>query len=231
MANSRQGAYGYYYGSFFGESEYLTLSEMQTNAIYIYKCLSSLGWSLNAISGLLGNMQAESTINPGCWQSHNVGNYSGGYGLVQWTPATKYINWCSEYPGLLLAPEDMDSNLLRIAYEVENNIQWIATENYDYSFFTFCSSLDTPYNLACAFAWNYERSYTVLYGTYDEQEALRQKRGGYANYWYEYLGGQDPPDPDEPDDPVIPSTLKRKKYNFLLFTANKRRQSWTKRNF
>lgn len=44
---------------------------------------------------MLGNMETESTINPGIWQSLNSGNASGGFGLTQWTPATKYINWAN----------------------------------------------------------------------------------------------------------------------------------------
>lgn len=74
-------------------NKYLTQGEMESNAKEIYIYLSDKGWTINAISGLLGNMQRESTINPGLWQSLKEGNYSGGYGLVQWTPATKYTNW------------------------------------------------------------------------------------------------------------------------------------------
>ena len=74
-------------------NKYLSQGEMESNAKEIYTYLSDKGWTLNAISGLLGNMQRESTINPGLWQSLKEGNYSGGYGLVQWTPATKYTNW------------------------------------------------------------------------------------------------------------------------------------------
>lgn len=233
MANLKNGIYGEYYGSPFGDSESLSDTESKVNALYIYLYLHDKGWSLNAISGILGNMQHESALNPGRWQSNNVGNYSGGYGLVQWTPATKYIDWCQSEG---IAPEDMDSNLARILYEVENRVQWYATNDYDFSFKTFTTSTESPYYLACAFAWNYERSATVLYGTDAEKEALRQKRGGSANFWYEYISGEDPDIPDIPDDPDIPdippgTTLKKKKFNFLLFTARKRRSTWTKTNF
>lgn len=228
MANLRKGEFGYYYGSFFGESEPLNKDEKEINALYIRNYLHAQGWSVQAIAGILGNMESESTMNPGRWQSNDIGNYSGGYGLVQWTPASKYIDWCFEKG---IAPEDMDSNLSRIIYEVENRIQWIATDSYDFSFSTFTTSTEDPYYLACAFAWNYERSYVVLYGREEEQEALRQKRGGYARSWYEYLGGEVPDDPDPDPEPDEPLALKSKKYNFLLFTANKRRQLWTRRNF
>lgn len=50
-------------------NKYLTQGEMESNAKEIYTYLSDKGWTINAISGLLGNMQRESTINPGLWQS------------------------------------------------------------------------------------------------------------------------------------------------------------------
>ena len=45
-------------------NRYLTLEEMQINARYIMHWLSARGWTLNAIAGMIGNFQAESTVNP-----------------------------------------------------------------------------------------------------------------------------------------------------------------------
>ena len=149
----RQGTYGNYWGNTFNSSNSLNTSQMQVNATYLYTALTSKGWTLNAIAGILGNMQAESAINPGRWQSDDVGNLNGGYSLVQWTPASKYIDW-------LLSGADastMDNAINRIFWEVENNQQWIATSQYNYSFEEFTKSTDTPYNLAMAFLANYER--------------------------------------------------------------------------
>ena len=72
---------------------YLTTEQMQGNAREVLSFFEQKGWSLNAIAGICGNMQSESNINPGIWQSLQEGNYSGGFGLVQWTPATNYTNW------------------------------------------------------------------------------------------------------------------------------------------
>ena len=212
----RKGIYGDYYGNDVSSSNTLTTTQMQVNAKYIYSYLLNKGWSVNAIAGILGNMQHESAINPGRWQSNNVGNTSGGYGLVQWTPASKYIEWATSngYSDYSV----MDGNLARLIYEVENNIQYYATDGYDYSFREFTTSTKTPYELACAFAWNYERSATVLYGTEEEKEALRQKRGGSANEWYTYLTGVTPEEPDTPGT----ITSKRRKFKFILFRRNRR---------
>jgi hypothetical protein len=154
-------------------NRFLTMDEMKENAIYIRDYLVANGWTLNAIAGVLGNMQTESTINPSIWQSLIEGNLNGGYGLVQWTPATKYFNWCTANS---LAPEEIDSNLDRILYEVEENIQWIYSAM---TFAQFTQSTDTPYNLAMLFLKKYERPLNPN----------QPKRGTQANFWYEYLTG------------------------------------------
>jgi len=211
----RHGTYGNYYGNLTTGSQALTQTQMELNAQYIYRALTHEGWSLSAICGLLGNMQYESSINPGRWQSDDVGNTSMGYGLVQWTPATKYINWVGSGKDY----STMDNNLARIEYEVSNNIQYIASTSYPTpsTFREYTLSPLNPYFLACVFAWNYERSWVVLYGTEEEKEALRQKRGGAANYWYEYLSGVDPGPGPEP-----PEQKKKKGYNFVLFNRRRR---------
>lgn len=212
MSNVRVGAYGTYYGSFYNESVSLNTEQREVNAYYIYLYLSAKGWTLHAISGILGNIEHESAINPGRWQSDNVGKLSSGYSLTQWTPASKYINWCTSQG--FTDPSEMDNALARIIWELENNEQYYKTPGYPLSFRQFSQSTESPYYLACAFAWNYERSNVVLNGTEAQKEALRQRRGGSAEKWYTFLSGEDPPDrPPAPDEP----RKKRKGYNFVLF--------------
>lgn len=215
MAEIRNGLYGEYYGCLYTESHALTKGEMQINAAYIYSYLSAKGWTVEAVAAILGNMQHESSINPGRWQSDNVGAMSSGYSLVQWTPARNYIEWCGDKD-----PSEMDVALSRIIYELENGLQYYKTPSYDLTFREFTQSKDSPYTLACAFAWNYERSYVVLYGTAEEQEALRQKRGGAANDWYEYLTGVTPTPPTPPDPPEN----KKKQLSLLLMWQATRRR-------
>lgn len=196
-ARPRMGEYGTYIGNEYNSSNYLTYSQMKINAVYIYKSFKDKGWTLNAISGMLGNMQRESTINPGIWQSNDVGNMDGGYGLVQWTPATKYINWL--LPGD--DPSTMDNNISRIIFELEHNLQWISTESYPMSFEEFTQSTLRPEDLASAFLHNYERA-----GVAAEGERRRN-----ALNWFLYLGGM------FPEKPVIP-----KRFPWVLY-ANKLR--------
>lgn len=212
MSNLRSGSCGDYYGSYFNESVSLTNEQQKVNVKYIYTYLKRKGWTVQAVSALCGNMQAESALNPGRWQSNDIGNTSMGYGLVQWTPATKYIDWCNGSD-----PSEMDNNLARIIYEVENKIQWYATDSYNLTFEEFTKSTDSPYNLAIAFLLNYERPA-------DQSGSVQHLRGTYANQWSAFLGGVD-------DNEGTTTTTKRGTFNFILFNANKRRNKrWIKRS-
>lgn len=205
--SERTGTYGKYWGNDYNSSTALNISQMKVNAEYIYASLHASGWSLNAICGMLGNMQSESSINPGRWESNVVGGNPErhGYGLVQWTPYTKYTNWIVNQG--YSDPSEMDANLYRINYEVENGIQWISTSSYPMSFQEFKTSNDSPYNLAMAFLANYERP----------ADPNQPSRGTQANEWYEYLSGVTPPGPTP--------TNKEHHFKFVLF--NKRRRNAT----
>lgn len=209
MSTLRRGTYGKYYGSLINASAPLTEAQMQTNALYIYSSLFDKGWSLEAICGVLGNMENESHINPGRWQSESIGSDSAGYGLVQWTPSTRHISWCEERG---MDPSTMDSNLTHLNWEIDDGDDYYSTTDYPESFSEFAKSTAAPYYLACAFAWNYERSATVLWGTEAEKEALRQTRGGDAEKWYTYLSGKEPTPPGGGTN-----TKRRTGYNFVLF--------------
>lgn len=197
----------------------LTEDEMQINARYIWQYLGSRGWTLNAVAGMLGNMENESTINPGRWQNGAV-NVGPAFGLVQWDPYTKYTSWCDARG---LDPADMDSALQRIEWELETGEQYYKNV-YPYTFAQFKVSTDDPYTLACAFAFDYERSYVALYGSEAEKEALRQLRGGDAEKWYSYLSGYDPggggDDPGS-DRPEWQPTKREKMSLLLLIAASK----------
>lgn len=60
----RTGQYGNYWGNTYDSSQALTLEQEQVNARYIWAYLQAKGWTLNAVAGVLGNMQSESSINP-----------------------------------------------------------------------------------------------------------------------------------------------------------------------
>lgn len=159
----------------YSKNAYLTLEEMTVNAEYILSYLLSRGWTKNAICGMLGNMQSESTINPGIWQNLDEGNTSLGFGLVQWTPATKYLNWADRNG---LKRDDITSQLKRILWEVENNEQWINVRNMTFKEFT--KSTKSAYDLAMVFIASYERP----------ANPTQPERGTQAEYWFKTLTGE-----------------------------------------
>lgn len=193
------------------DNRYLSTSEMQNNAQIVRDYLISKGWSLNAVCGLLGNMQSESTINPGIWQSLIENNMSGGFGLVQWTPATNFTSWADSNG---YSWTDGDAQLKWIDEETTSFGQWIATDAYPLTFTEFKASDQSPEYLASAFLKNFERAGVEV----------EEQRRSQASEWYEYLSGNTPITPPTP----TPSTKrKRKKFNFILFNVQNRQR----RNF
>lgn len=175
---------------------YLNTAEQTENAEYILSYLSNQGYTKNAICGVLGNIQSESTINPCIWEglhSYDYDPYSyhmSGYGLVQWTPFNKYTKWARDkgwsYKSIMAQCE-------RIIYEVDNNIQWInSLDPQNRSFKEFMQSTDSPYDLAMAFIQAYERP----------KNPDQPNRGTQANYWFETLTGGVIIDPTPPDKPI-----------------------------
>ena len=204
----RFGEYGSYWGDTMDSSHSLTQAQMEINATYICQSLLQSGWSKNAIAAMLGNMQSESAINPGRWEGNDVG-VGPGYGLVQWTPFTKYTDWAADnhFPDY----STMDANLARINYEIENGIQWISTSQYPMTFEEFKTSTGDPYDLAMAFIVNYERP----------ADPNQPARGEQARAWYEYIGGVDPPSP---------GFRRRQGFNWVLFNKKRRTRRNGQRN-
>lgn len=190
-------------------NRWLTLAEAEENAREIYAYLAGASvenrWTSYAVCAMLGNMWVESHINPAIWQGLNEGNLSGGYGLTQWTPATKVLNWLKDngYP--------LDSGtgqLEKIKAEVpalpsdEINGQWLKTSKYPYSFYEFTQwtageSVESMLKmLADMFMRNYERPR-------DLNQPTRGKMAWY--FWQKFYNGEDiePPPVDPPPEPPV----------------------------
>ena len=155
------------------ESAPLSNADMHNNAQEYANDMLQRGHTPEAISGELGNIQAESGINPARWQSDIVGNYSGGFGLVQWTPATNYTVWAIDNGYAITDPYGQEYWIDVIT----PNGQWIPTSQYPLSWEEFRTSTDSPENLASAFLKNFERAGV-------EVEEVRREQ---ARYWYETL--------------------------------------------
>jgi peptidoglycan hydrolase-like protein with peptidoglycan-binding domain/cell wall-associated NlpC family hydrolase len=182
-------------GTFYASTGSLTKAERQANAEYIRRFFASLGWPLPAICGVLGNMQRESGMNPGRWQSGKVKD-SSGYGLVQWTPSTNFRSWAAAQA----PPQDelMDGQLAKIRDEHDTGKQFFSTKEYPLTFRQFAACAESPvekwsapYYLARVFGRNYERSAAILAGGAAAEKSL-DARGKAAEEWYAYLKGEAP---------------------------------------
>lgn len=157
------------------KNNYLSLAEMTNNAQQFVYDMSAYGWSKNALAAILGNMQSESNINPGIWENLTV-NYERGYGLVQWTPATKYIDWAGANWNT------GERQVERINYEADNGIQWFENPEVSpsvppISFAQFRTSELPVATLANYFLWYYEHP-AVPY------QPIRAEQ---AQYWFDTL--------------------------------------------
>ena len=172
MATLRAGLFGTYYGSVWGTSEALTTEEMRIDANYIATYFRAQGWTLNAIAGMLGNLQVESSLNPGRWQGNNVG-VGPAYGIVQWDPYTKYTNWVFESG--YSDPSEMDTNLAMTFAEFAHS-----KEDPDYLCVVFLKNYERAgiehliTRQACALQW-----FEYLGGTNTPTPIIKKKRNGF----------------------------------------------------
>lgn len=140
-------------------SESKSLENAQQVVNYLFT--ADKDWSKESIAALLGNMRHESSINPNMYEYGYDWEDDRGYGIVQWTPRSKFWDWAVSQG---LDPELGESQLARIDYEVENNIQWIAADKIDNLTFTEFRTNSRGLmveELTAAFTWGYERPNTT----------------------------------------------------------------------
>lgn len=172
-----------------GVAKYFSTSQMQNNATEFYIYFINYGATLEAICGMLGNIQKESTLNPGIKQGSSI---SLGWGLIQWSPSTVLTNWCKTYGYNWY---DGAAQCDRIKCEGEGtknaNGYWLPTSEYPYSWSEFLALTDVA---EATKAYLYERERAGI-------EAL-DLRLQYANEWYSYFTGSPvPPAPPTPPTP------------------------------
>ena len=171
-----------------------------TNEEKIWNYLYAKLGNAYGVAGIMGNMYAESGLRPNNLQNsyekklgYTDSSYTSavdkkiytnfvydkdGYGLVQWTPYTKYSDWAGEG-----WEDNGQKEMERIIYELENGLQWGATSKYPMSFRDFTTSDKAPSYLAQVWLYNYERPASL-------NQPLRSTQ---ADYWYQYITGHEPP--------------------------------------
>ena len=147
--------------------------------------LAPLGWTINAIAALAGNQAYESGFNPWRWESDTV-NIIRGYGLFQYTPASKYINSsvAAGYPGFQpnypMGAGGQDDGTAQLLF-MHNNVDggYIPTSAYNLTMQQFRESTLSPDYLASAWLYNYERP--------ADPSATEAGRRADALWWYDWL--------------------------------------------
>lgn len=193
---------------------YLTQSEMENNATIIIQYYRSIGINDNSIAGILGNMQAESTLSPVLTERGG----GGGYGLVQWTPKSDLINACDSYN---LQPFTSGDNQIEVIRREVLNIppitQWYSSSAFISNYFNSGATSDmigitgqefldnsrnfTADKLAVCFMACYERP------SYDPNTNHSANRQQYALNWLKFMGGIEP----------IPPTQRSKQNKFPIW--------------
>lgn len=179
-------------------------TEAIDNAKMIYSILSGLGWTLNAVCGVLGNMGYESNYNPWRWQGDDILSSGDspwndhGYGLVQFTntiingtQVTKYLSNGSSYTGYGPAFSDTTPSSL----EGQAQMNYLNSEADYYSrtawpltYSQYKISTLSPEYLAKTWLHNYERPSNA--GT-----TVENNRASEARYWWNTLSGTSPEEP------------------------------------
>lgn len=186
-----------------------TDQEAIDNGMEFLSILMSLGFTKEACAGIWGNVGNEGGYNPWMWEgnqqiastdSYNLDvSRSHGYGLFQYTPASKYV-WdatCQAFAGfspnyldVAGTPNDGNAQVYAMDYLAKKGDYSInPNHNFPLSYTDYMSSTQSPEYLAEAWMWNYERPSTQ-YG----EQSLPNRRAD-ARYWYDLWGGVVPPTP------------------------------------
>lgn len=207
---------------------YETTSDEAKANMFEFKDSLISDWTIYAIAGALGNIANESAFNPWRWQSDTV-NYNAGYGLVQFTPASGYINGYTNYANLSTSeitagarPEDgaCQCDVLRNdSMEKYQNRQrfchWYNIEQF-YPFSNY-KTINNLYDATLAFLFNYEGNQAVQSGDEAIQRADFAIRYASASTCYEIITGS-PPGPGPVPSRTIENSLMKKylKYGFFF---------------
>ena len=180
-------------------------NEQKHNVDKIYAIFHALGWTDNAIAGMLGNMQVESGLDPACSypkigntmadiDNTHAENYpDNAYGLVQWKGRgsvdpdnNQLVGYAIRY-GYEWYDGDIQMNRLTWEYQTPAKFHNQTVDGVYYTFSSYASSTSSPSVLAKAWMVCYEGTYSVL-----------SNRQSNAEYWLTYIqSGPTPPTPDD----------------------------------
>lgn len=187
----------------------ITSTEGTANVWEIYNQLKD-SWTVEAISGMIGNLSAESGLNPWRWQSDTVDLTSNtkGYGLPQFTPAYGYINdYGKGVEGY--APNLSTSTTTSGANASDGKAQIIVIDTDKAGKYINRKSYCTFLDISSAYPFSNYKQLTDLYTATvawlynyefpkDHSKAVADARYTRASTVYQILKGQEPPTPPTP---------------------------------
>ena len=204
-----------------------TLSTYQkANIDKIYSIFSGLGWSDNAIAGMLGNMWYESCFDPACVypkssfpnggatladisNEYAVSRPNPAYGLVQWKGLSQDPPITNQIVSYAIRHDyqwyDGDIQMDRLTWEYQKPAKFHpqTVDGVYYTFESYSHSTKTPEELAIVWMKCYE-------GT----DSVRAIRKANAKTCYDYIHGTEPEPPTPLEDWVTGSTFAEIAYGY-----------------
>lgn len=182
-----------YNGYWICSDQYLPQANRDSNARLIWDYLRNLGWTAEAVAGILGNMDVESSMNPALIEGRGYHTLpdnntvlsittTTGVGLVQWTGTTntppagqKLASFAIRYNKNWY---DGELQCFRLEREYDENLQFDpgVVDGVSWDWYTYVHSHESPEQLAKVWQYRYE------IGGSDTQ--TRQQK---ARYYYDLL--------------------------------------------
>ena len=177
----------------------IIVDQEQENARILWGILQSMGWTLEAACGALGNWESECNLNTNDPQfasgfPTSETSRDGGFGLAQWTACGDKILWYAQQQGVAVTPTDDNPaadprfQLTYHEWECVNGLQgtgrktWYEYNQYYLPWADYKRSTKSPEDLAVIYYWSYERSGAMDPGS----------RPAQARKWYDYLSAVGP---------------------------------------
>lgn len=169
------------------------------NARKIHDFFVGLGWTENAIAGLIGNIQSESWLNPAdstpqigntladIDNNHALNHPNNAYGLVQWkgqssvAPITNQIVSYAIRYGYEWFDGEIQLQRLDWEYHAPAKFHPQTVDGTYWTFAKYASSTASPSQLAKVWMVCYEGTYSIL-----------SRRQANAEMWFAYFGGSGP---------------------------------------
>lgn len=181
------------------------------NVDKIVSVFRGLGWTDNAMAGMIGNMMYESCLDPACVypksgfpnqgatlediQNSIAINYpSPAYGLVQWKGTTSTPPPGNQLVSYAIRHDtewyDGDIQMERLTWEYNEPAKFHpqTVDGVYWTFASYASSTESPEQLAKVWMVCYEGTYSKV-----------PERKSNAYNWYQYIHGSSP-EPPTPDD-------------------------------